>query len=71
MRRELPKVNDRILKNQNSGQVVRTTENHPNLKSNKSKPTALYRDDEPSKIQVITGNSPAQGIARDHPKAGK
>ena len=35
----------------------------------KAKPIALNRDDESSN-PGYTGNSPAQGIARDFPKAG-
>ena len=37
----------------------------------KTMPTALHRDDESSIPGSNTGNSPARGIARDYPKAGK
>ena len=30
-----------------------------------TKPTALHRDEESSKLQVVTGNSPVQRIACD------
>ena len=42
----------------------------PQKEARKTMPTALHRDDE-SSIPGSTGNSPAQGIARDYPKAGK
>ena len=43
----------------------------PQKEARKTMPIALHRDDESSTPGSNTGNSPAQGLARDYPKVGK